>query len=410
MNKRQQLFPQDEFLALSETWLRTNYSRMRDATLKEILSAKAAYESGRGDAWADEYGFSCPADDDKGYALNSNGTALLNMVGPLSKNMTFWQWIMGGTSTRDLMSAVSNLLYDDQAKQVALWTDTPGGEVSGSADLSDLLYKLAQKKPVLQYVSDCSASCGLWIGSSASQIWCNPTATNGAMGVFLVAPDFSKMAADQGITVHVVKYGEFKGAGTNGTAITDDQLAEWQRSVDAKGELFVKAVARGRGMSFDQAKKLADGRVYIGAEAVKVGLADKVGTFEDALKALESGKIAVTKGARAHLDTNDVQSTVAEPIRLTMDEHSDSVLTAVRGLTTLTARVDDLKAIRTGQGRSPLSEKVRGQLAIIRDELEGLLSQNPKEAEREPSTGREVNDLRQQHLNRARRLSALGVK
>jgi ClpP class serine protease len=90
-------------------------------------------------------------------------------------------------------------------------------------------------------------------------------------------------ASKEGYKVHVVRAGQFKGAGVPGTEVTADQLADYQREINALNEQFLAGVARGREMSIDDIRKLATGQVWVGQEAVDCGLADGVGSFDQAL-------------------------------------------------------------------------------------------------------------------------------
>jgi hypothetical protein len=111
----------------------------------------------------------------------------------------------------------------------------------------------------------------------------------GSIGVFMVAEDASSQADRLGIKVHVVRAGAFKGAGVPGTEITGEQLAEWQRNINVFYGHFVEAVATGRGLAADKVRdELADGRVYVGADALALKLVDGVQSFDDTLAQLQA--------------------------------------------------------------------------------------------------------------------------
>jgi ClpP class serine protease len=100
----------------------------------------------------------------------------------------------------------------------------------------------------------------------------------------MVVVDSSKMAENQGLTVHVVKAGDFKGSGTPGTAVTESHLEYYQGLIQAINTDFLAAVQAGRGLDKDRLAAVATGKVYSASDAMASGLIDQIGTVEDALK------------------------------------------------------------------------------------------------------------------------------
>jgi signal peptide peptidase SppA len=166
--------------------------------------------------------------------------------------------------------------------------DSPGGSVAGIADLADLIHQASQAKPVYAFIEDCGASAAYWLASQCRFVWANTSARVGGIGVYGVVRDFSKAFESAGIRTHVIRAGAFKGAGVTGTPVTDAQLAEAQREIDAINELFVKAVSRGRRTSIDRVRALADGRVHIGEHARSLGLIDAVGSLDQVVANLNA--------------------------------------------------------------------------------------------------------------------------
>lgn len=198
-----------------------------------------------------------------------------------------------------LRQVVRKAAADESIGGILLVIDSPGGTVSGTKDFADDIAKAAQRKPVHAYIEDLGASAAYWIASQCSRVSCNASAIVGAIGTYAVVEDSSKAAADAGITVHVVRAGEMKGAGEPGTEVTEEQLAHWQRMVDTQNDFFVKGVAFGRGMSLEVAGGVADGRVHVGAQALELGLVDAVEDFDAAVSALVSAPRGSGTGARA---------------------------------------------------------------------------------------------------------------
>lgn len=229
---------------------------------------------------------------DYGYAVTPQGTAIISLSGPLMKLLSS---LSGGTSTVVARRQIRAATNDDAVKAIALRIDSPGGTVSGTMDLADDVARAASVKPLAAYIEDMGASAAYWIASQAAKVFANAPAVVGSIGIYTVLVDESARAERKGVKVLVVRAGDFKGAGVPGTEISDEQLAETQKVVDALNSHFVQAVAKGRGISNKRASELADGRVHIGAAAQQVGLVDGIQTFDATLEQLAAGEIKPTR-------------------------------------------------------------------------------------------------------------------
>jgi len=216
-------------------------------------------------------------------ATSDKKLAIVSIDGPMMK---YASSLSGGTSTVAIRQQLRELSRDDSVAGVMLKIFSPGGTVSGNQDLADEVSALAKIKPVHAFIEDLGASAAYWIASQCQRISTTATSLVGSIGTFAVITDSSGAAEQLGFKVHVVRSGDFKGAGQPGTEVTKEHLKEFQRNVDTLNEHFLAAVQAGRGMSAKQVKELADGRVHVGEEAVKLGLVDAVSTFDQALSEL----------------------------------------------------------------------------------------------------------------------------
>lgn len=214
-----------------------------------------------------------------------------------------------GTSTLDLQERLAAAV-DSDAESILLLADSPGGSVFGINDAADLIAMAAQQKPVVAMAEDLAASGAYWLISQASRIYANATALVGSIGVYTLLMDSSREYEKSGYKMHLVKAGEFKGIGADGVAIDDTQLAVVQAEINSLYELFIGAVARGRGMNADQARTLADGRIHVGMEAMDNGLIDGITTTGGLLEYMNQGllpggqKLQRTGGGLAIAATN----------------------------------------------------------------------------------------------------------
>lgn len=237
--------------------------------------------------------------------------AQINMTGPLMK---YASSTSGGTSTVAVRSQVRAAARDEAVGAILLRIDSPGGTVAGTADLAADIAEARKSKPVYAYIEDLGASAAYWLASQADKIFAGPTAIVGSIGTYAVIYDQSARAAMAGVKVHVIKAGEFKGAGEGGTPVSTEQLARWQERVNQLNEHFIRGVAEGRRMPISRVRDLADGDVRVGEGALSAGLIDGVASFDATLAMLQSKaqgtapratKPPVTKGARMSAGTNE---------------------------------------------------------------------------------------------------------
>jgi ClpP class serine protease len=133
-------------------------------------------------------------------------------------------------------------------------------------------------------MEDVCCSAAYWVAAPATKIFADNETTRGlSIGTYVVINDLSEAFAKAGVQTHLIKAGEFKGAGVAGTKITDPQLREWQREVDSLNSAFVQDVARGRKVSLATARGWADGRTLLANELLKTGAIDGIQTLEATL-------------------------------------------------------------------------------------------------------------------------------
>ena len=217
------------------------------------------------------------------YEVTRDGVAIIPLHGTLMKHASSFS---ANTSTVAARRKIRAAAKDEEVAAVLLHVDSPGGTIAGTHDLAADIRGAAAQKPVYGYAEDLCASAGYWFLSQCTKCFAGDGAVVGSIGVFSVVADFSKAAEDQKIKVHVIRFGQFKGAGVPGTEVTEQQLAEYQKLVDSFGEDFLQAVMSGRNLTRPQAEQLADGRVHKGQAAVDLRLIDGVQTLDATIEQL----------------------------------------------------------------------------------------------------------------------------
>lgn len=206
------------------------------------------------------------------YHVTRGGLAHIYLYGQMVKGVSSF----GGASSVQVRMALRTAATDDAVKAIMLHIDSPGGTVAGTASLADAVRKVNAIKPVTAQVEDMCASAAYWVASQASEIVADPGSQVGSIGTMAVVEDSSKAADRQGIKVHLVSTGAYKGAFSPGLPVTDDQLAYLRGLVEDANEHFLEAVSRGRMLAQSSLREVATGAVWDAAKAVGLGLIDAV--------------------------------------------------------------------------------------------------------------------------------------
>jgi protease-4 len=189
--------------------------------------------------------------------------------------------------------ALRQLRLDDKVKAVVLRVNSPGG----SSLASDVIWRevmLTKKvKPIIVSMGDLAASGGYYISCAADSIFAEPNTITGSIGIFAVLPNMQKFFNDKlGVTFDGVKTGKYADLGSINRPLTPDERAILQNEVNRGYDDFTKAVAKGRNKSQAYIDSIGQGRVWTGAQAIKLGLVDKLGNINDAIRsAAKAAKI-----------------------------------------------------------------------------------------------------------------------
>jgi len=188
---------------------------------------------------------------------------------------------IGGTKfARELRK----LRQDDDVKAIVLRVNSPGGSASASEHIQREIRLAKKAKPVIVSMGAYAASGGYWISTYSDRIFAEPTTITGSIGVFGLMLNVQKLANDLGFTFDHVKTGKFADAMSISRPKTDEELAVIQRSVDWIYGEFVAKVAESRGIEPARVQEIAQGRVWSGVEAKKLGLVDEIGGLDSAIK------------------------------------------------------------------------------------------------------------------------------
>jgi protease-4 len=195
----------------------------------------------------------------------------------------------------DYRSLIQRVRNDKSIDAVVLRVNSPGG----SALASDIIWRelelLKKEKPVVVSMGDYAASGGYYISCNADLIYSDANTITGSIGVFSVIPNISNFMKNKlGITFDRVNTSTYADAPSSTRALNATEQKFIQAGVDSIYNTFKNRVAKGRNKSIEYIDSIAQGRVWIGADAIKVGLVDRIGTLNDAIASV--AKMAKLKG------------------------------------------------------------------------------------------------------------------
>lgn len=196
--------------------------------------------------------------------------------------------------SKDTIDEIKDYVKDPSIKAIILRIDSPGGAVAPSQEIYEEVRKATVKKKIVVSMGSVAASGGYYIASPATRIIANPGTLTGSIGVIMEIPNLEGLLNKLGIKTEVVKSGRHKDIASVFRGMKKEEREILQNVLDNVHEQFIKAVADGRKMLLDDVKKIADGRIFTGEQALKAGLIDELGNLEDAVKA--AAKLSGIKG------------------------------------------------------------------------------------------------------------------
>jgi protease IV len=189
---------------------------------------------------------------------------------------------IGGDS---LSRQLRKLRQDDDIKAVVLRVNSPGGSATASDIIQRELILIQKTKPVVVSMGGVAASGGYWISTYGSKIFAEPNTITGSIGVYGLQPNFQKVANENGITWDAVKTGKFADSMTISRPKNKEEIAVIQQTIGQIYDQFLTKVSESRKLDKAKVAEIAQGRVWSGIEAKKIGLVDEIGGLEQSIAA-----------------------------------------------------------------------------------------------------------------------------
>jgi len=197
-------------------------------------------------------------------------------------------------SSRDTLEQLKRFREDEDIKAIVIRVNSPGGVVGPSQEIFREVVRTTSTKKVIASMGAVAASGGYYVIAGADGIVANPGTITGSIGVIMEYTNFQALFRKIGLSPVVIKSGKFKDAGSPVRKMTPEEKQILKDFVDRLHRQFVGAIAQGRQMDLAAVQKLADGRIYTGADAKEIGLVDRLGNLEDAIE--WAGELAGIEG------------------------------------------------------------------------------------------------------------------
>ncbi|MCX5810041.1 MAG: signal peptide peptidase SppA [Proteobacteria bacterium] len=205
--------------------------------------------------------------------------------------------------SKDIMEDIVRFKEDETIKGVILRINSPGGSVPPSQEIFEEVKKLREKKKVYVSMGTVCASGGYYIATAGEKIYAMPSTITGSIGVIMEQVVIEDLMKKVGLQPNTMKAGDFKDVGSPFRKMKVEEKKYFQEILDTIHTQFINTVAVQRKIPMDTAKRLSDGRIYLGQQAMDLKLIDQIGTFYDTLDDMKNtlnikGKPVLVYGKR----------------------------------------------------------------------------------------------------------------
>lgn len=212
-----------------------------------------------------------------------DGIATVEITSTIFPEKNFFTDYFGFADCESVLDSLKKALNSDNVNQIVIYFDSGGGAVTGVSEVSDFIFENKNKKPIYCYARGMLCSAAYWIGSACTSVTISDTAEVGSLGVkttFYKRDDSTQV---------VIRSSQAPNKALSPD--TEKGLADIQLRIDRICEVFLNAVARNRNVSLDEVKeRYGKGSVFVGQDAVDLGLADKVSNYENFIKSISNNE------------------------------------------------------------------------------------------------------------------------
>lgn len=305
------------------------------------------------------------ANDQQEYAMREGGIAVLNVAGVISNKANMFTRVSGGASAQLLQKQVESMRADPRVRGVVFDFDTPGGNVLGIPSLAESINALASEKPTVSVSTGTMASAGYWLGSAANAVYISGlTDYVGSIGVVATHSYDPRQAAVQTTDITA---GKFKRMAADNQPLSKEGKAYMQAQVDEIYRVFVETVAKNRRVDVNAVlENMADGRLFIGQQAIDAGLVDGVSTVDAMVEQLASNPDTFAKRRKAVFASASV--TIDDPVSVaeTQPNPKGPLMNAQELAAKFAAENPEAAALLRAEGQSVGAASERDRISGVR--------------------------------------------
>jgi ClpP class serine protease len=236
-----------------------------------------------------------------------DGVAVISVMGPIFPRADFFMEVSGATSIETLGVRFGEAVSAEDVKAIVLHIDSPGGQINGVHEFAEQVFAARNIKPVVAYISGMGTSAAYWIAGAAGRVVAEETAMLGSIGVVAAWTDDKEARKSKGLTDYEVVSSQSPNKRLDPAG--EEGRAALQRLLDATADIFIADVARYRGKrAATVTEQFGRGGVMLAAEAVKVGMADEIGSLEGVIAALSGAGDASRKDLDAFIIRKNKES------------------------------------------------------------------------------------------------------
>ena len=212
---------------------------------------------------------------------DENRIVVVNLTGMIQEGQV-GGFMAGGISPRLVRDRLDRVAADPSIEGVVLRVQSQGGSIAASQEIAQMVRDF--EKPIVVSMADMAASGGYYITAYAQGIVAQPGTMTGSIGVISTMMDLDGLYEMLGIEVETIKSGEHKDMFSR--ALTEEEREIMQEISDQAYEQFINDIVQGRGLSVKEVRELATGELYLGSQALELGLVDRLGGVEEAIDLL----------------------------------------------------------------------------------------------------------------------------
>ncbi|MCS2152380.1 S49 family peptidase [Scandinavium goeteborgense] len=319
-----------------------------------------------------------------------NGIAILPVTGTLVHKFGYMQPISGITGYDGIIARLNAAMNDPDVKGVLLDIDSPGGEVAGAFDTSDLIARMRDQKPIWSLANDTACSAGYLLASACSERLITQTGVVGSIGVVVAHRSVEKALEEAGVDITLIYSGSHKVDGNPYQVLPKEVRAEIQARVDDNRDMFATKVSAYSGLS----KKVVlatEAAIYEGADAIKAGLAGRLVNYADAVA--EMAEALKPKGVHMSANAAMAQGPQTENPESNITHEQDLTVKQPDANASVTAAADEMNRIMSilecdeAQGREPLAKALARMPGMTLEAAKAALESSPISAQAKTETG-----------------------